>query len=81
MCEICLKNPCDYRCPNYTPQNTHYYCSECGEIIAEGETYFENVNGDMCHAECILDNWSAQDVLCWLDEKMKIMESPDGWME
>lgn len=31
MCSICLKNPCDSRCPNAPESKPIEICSECGE--------------------------------------------------
>ena len=39
MCSICLRNPCDSRCPNAPEPKPVEICSECGEGIYEGDEY------------------------------------------
>ena len=63
MCEICRKNPCDTRCPNYMPQKSTYYCSICNYPIEKGEEYIENDIGEYAHYECFR---GTKDLLKWL---------------
>lgn len=71
MCEICRKNPCDFRCPNYKKRKSDYYCSICGEGIISGEEYVRNENGDYVHEDCIPGcRW----LLRWLGYDIEIME-------
>lgn len=71
MCNICLKNPCDYRCPNYSPTHTGIYCCDCGEEILIGEQYIENDNGEYMHFDCV---YGIRDLLEWLGYEIKKME-------
>jgi hypothetical protein len=41
MCDVCLKNPCDPRCPNAPDPPTVYVCSGCGKDIVDGEDYWD----------------------------------------
>lgn len=48
MCEICLKVPCDSRCPN-APEPPHVYiCSGCGESIYDGEDVWHIMGEQFC---------------------------------
>lgn len=40
ICEICLKTPCDARCPNAELPPIVHYCSECGEPIYDEDEFF-----------------------------------------
>lgn len=71
MCEICRHNPCDYRCPNYTPKKSKNYCSICEDCIHEGEEYIENDIGEYAHWECV---GSMKDLLEFLGYRIRIME-------
>lgn len=71
MCEICRKDSCDFRCPNYEKRKSDYYCSICGEGIISGEEYVRNENGDYVHEDCIPGcRW----LLRWLGYDIEIME-------
>ena len=71
LCEICKKDPCHFRCPNYSPQKSMYHCSSCGEIICKGEEYIENLNGEYRHYDCFHD---IRDLLEWLGFDIRTME-------
>lgn len=67
MCEICKKNPCDYRCPNYTSSKAIKHCVICEEGIQNGEEYIENYRNEFVHFECIrgirwLLNWLGYEI-------------------
>lgn len=68
MCNICLRDPCDRRCPNYSPPKTCYHCSICGDGILPGEEYIRNHDGDVIHFECIT---SMRSLLSWLGYDVK----------
>lgn len=71
MCNICLKDPCDCKCPNYSPIHTGMCCSECGQEIFQGDEYIENDNGDYMHFDCVC---GICDLLKWLGYEIKTME-------
>lgn len=52
MCYICLKSPCDPRCPNAPEPPTVFLCSGCGEKIYSGEDYWEILGEQFCE-RCI----------------------------
>lgn len=52
MCELCLKTPCDSRCPNAPDPPAVFICSGCGEKIYEGEIYWEILGEQFCE-NCI----------------------------
>lgn len=54
MCSICLKNPCDNRCPNAPEPKALLICSECGTGIFEGEKFYDGYNGPVC-MDCLED--------------------------
>jgi len=54
VCSVCLKSPCDPRCPNAPEPKSIYICNHCGEPIVEGEDYAD-VDGDYYHEECFTD--------------------------
>ena len=72
MCSICLKNPCDSRCPNAPEPKPIEICSECREGIYEGDEYFDSFSGPICK-EC-MGNKSLTELLEVLGEKMKVAE-------
>ena len=45
MCSLCLKTPCDSRCPNAPEPKVILACSECGTGIFEGEKFYDGYNG------------------------------------
>ena len=52
MCYICLKSPCDPRCPN-APDPPHVYvCSGCGHSIYEGQRVW-HIQGEQYCKRCI----------------------------
>lgn len=52
MCYICLKSPCDFRCPNAPDPPDVYVCSGCGHAITEGEDYWDIMGEQWCE-KCI----------------------------
>ena len=54
MCDICRKNPCDYRCPNAEMPPIVHYCKECGYPIYENEEYYDIHSIQYCK-KCIED--------------------------
>ena len=48
MCAICMKIPCDSRCPNAPEIKPVHICIDCGSAIFSGEKYFEGPDGPIC---------------------------------
>lgn len=71
LCDLCRKDPCRLRCPNYHPPKTTFYCSSCGDGIYDGEEYIENQDGEYRHYECF---HGMRDLLEWLGFDIKTME-------
>ena len=61
MCAICMKTPCDPRCPNAPDPPAVASCHRCGEPIVPGDeyaridgvNYCENCIDDMPYCELI----------------------------
>lgn len=71
MCNLCRREPCHPRCPNYIPQKATRYCSVCGEGIYSGEEYIENLDSEYRHYDCFQ---GIRDLLDWLGYKVMTME-------
>ena len=54
MCDICMKNPCDPRCPNAPEPPSVFICSGCGDFIYDGDDYVDLLGEQWC-MECIDD--------------------------
>ena len=52
MCDVCLKKPCDPRCPNAPEPPSVFVCSGCGDDIREGDDYWEIMGEQWCE-NCI----------------------------
>ena len=52
MCEICMKTPCDSRCPNASEPPIAFYCVACHKPIYQYDEYYE-LEGDAYCYECI----------------------------
>ena len=52
MCDICLRTPCDPRCPNAPEPPSVFVCSGCGDNIYDGDFYWE-IFGEQWCADCI----------------------------
>lgn len=52
MCDVCLKLPCDSRCPNAPEPPSVYVCSGCGENILDGDYYWDIMGEQFC-VHCI----------------------------
>lgn len=50
MCDVCLKSPCDPRCPNAPePEEiTVYVCSGCSVEIKDGQYVYEFLGEQFC---------------------------------
>ncbi len=65
MCDICLKNPCDPRCPNADEPREIDTCDICEYEIYDFDTYVVNFSGKIAHLNCIEDA-STTRLLEWL---------------
>lgn len=54
MCAVCLKSPCDSRCPNAPEPKAVFACSFCDEGILAGDEYAE-IDGSHYHIDCLED--------------------------
>lgn len=52
MCDVCLKSPCDARCPNAPDPPAVFICSECGRSILEGDDVYHVMEETYCE-KCI----------------------------
>ena len=52
MCDICLKIPCDYRCPHAPDPPRVFVCSGCGDDIYDGDDYWDIMGEQWC-SNCI----------------------------
>lgn len=52
VCDICRHSPCDPRCPNAPEPPAVYVCSGCGEMIRDGDDYWDVMGEQWCE-ECI----------------------------
>lgn len=68
MCSICLKTPCDSRCPNAPEPKSIVNCSDCGVGIFEGERFYDSDKGPIC-AEC-LEDMTASEILELVGENL-----------
>ena len=68
LCEICRRNPCHPRCPNYIEKKSDKYCDVCGKAINVGELYIENEKDKYLHYECIP---GTSQLLDWLEINVK----------
>lgn len=74
ICELCFRNPCHSKCPNYIPPKANHYCSVCGEGIYPGEEYIVNGDDEYRHYDCFS---GMRDLLEWLGYDVKTMEDFD----
>ena len=54
MCDVCLRSPCDNRCPNAPDPPRVFICSGCGSAIMEGDDYWDIMGEQWCEI-CIDD--------------------------
>ena len=52
MCSICHRNPCPSACPNAPEPPVYAECENCGEVILEGNDYYEIGEHNFCE-ECV----------------------------
>lgn len=52
MCDVCMRRPCDARCPNAPDPPSVFVCSGCGDDIRDGD-YVWHILGEQFCEECI----------------------------
>lgn len=52
MCAVCMRSPCDSRCPNAPEPQSMDTCPECDEGIIFGDEYAE-IDGMKYHVDCL----------------------------
>lgn len=67
MCSVCLRTPCDSRCPNATEPEHIYECEFCDGGITYGEDFVE-IDGKYYHVDCL----SVTDLLELLDIDVEV---------
>lgn len=72
MCSLCLKTPCDSRCPNAPEPKPVVNCKECGVGIFEGERFCDSEKGPIC--EDCMDDMTVSEMLELFGEKFTIAE-------
>ena len=77
MCDICLRTPCDSRCPNAPEPLAVYTCKYCEDDILEGEDYFE-LDGEYYHEGCFEDN-AVEILLKDYGATKGVAEADDGY--
>jgi len=77
VCAICLKSPCDSRCPNAPEPKAVYTCKYCDEGIIAGDEYAE-INGDYYHIDC-LEGMTARELLGMFDVGTFTAQEESRW--
>lgn len=73
MCEICLRFPCDPRCPNAI-RRVRGECDECGEELYEDEYYYkDDSGGTYCSEECAIKANGIRETEWEEDENRRIL--------
>ena len=72
MCSLCLKTPCDSRCPNAPEPKPVENCKESGVGIFEGERFYDSEKGPIC--EDCMDDMTVSEMLELFGEKFTIAE-------
>lgn len=68
MCDICRYSPCDSNCPNAPPNPIIYHCTQCDELIRQGDIYYTDCNDNkFCSEECVFKYYDIEEVE-WYDE-------------
>ena len=70
MCYECHLGVCDPRCPNASQEESDecVECVECGEVIEEGDKYFNSSEGPIC--EACMEDMSTEEILELFGEQL-----------
>lgn len=74
MCQICLRNPCVYGCPNEEEQKVAV-CSNCGENICVGEEM--TCIDDSYYCESCMSTMTVSDIIDLVGGVVKTAELSD----
>ena len=55
ICDVCMKSPCDPRCPNAPDPKPVFICSGCGDDILDGDKVWHILGEQFCK-DCIDDS-------------------------
>lgn len=55
MCEVCKQTPCHPRCPYAPDPPIVHECIRCGDLILEGDSYYD-VDGEQWCEDCMRRN-------------------------
>lgn len=72
MCSLCLRIPCDRRCPNAIEPKPVMICSVCNEGIFEGNRFYDSNKGPVC--EACLEDMTVLEILKLFGEKLTTAE-------
>lgn len=76
--KLCLRSPCDARCPNAPEPPAVHICKDCGENIVPGDECAE-IDGSYYHIEC-LENMTTRELLALFDVFPETAEmEEEGW--
>ena len=78
MCDICLRSPCDPRCPNAPDPPTVYTCKYCGEPIVPGDEYLE-LDGSYYHMDDCAKDVAMRLLLDTCGATIGIAEEARSW--
>ena len=74
MCDICLKTPCYYSCPNweseFEEEEEIYICDVCSRAFLSGDLYVKNDYGEFAHLKCL----SKKELLEFFDLDTELKE-------
>ncbi|MCL2547093.1 MAG: hypothetical protein FWE06_07890 [Oscillospiraceae bacterium] len=72
LCSMCVKSPCDGRCPYAEVGDAVYHCRLCDESVQAGEFFIE-MGGDCYHRRCV-ELLDAGDWLSLVDTAAELAE-------
>lgn len=75
MCALCMKEPCDSRCPNASEPKSITICISCEEGIYSGDKYLDLPKGAIC--ESCVDSMRGRELLEYLEEELCVAHEGD----
>lgn len=61
ICDVCLKLPCDSRCPNAEEPPIITYCKYCNTPIRVYDDYLDDQERVFCDWECLQDYYTKHE--------------------